>query len=142
MYFFNVYVIRNVLKRFWRKIYIFIFVFSFILFSFVFVLIFCFLFQKIYFGFWEYKWGLGGGRDLEKSFFILYVFIDIFLDEFGLKLINFDSFFLYNFIFYIYILCIFISVVLLVYLYCWKILEGFIIIYLYIIIQNFIFKFY
>lgn len=128
MYFFNVYVIRNVLKRFWRKIYIFIFVFSFFLYSFIFVLI-CFLFQKIYFGFWEYKWGWGGGRDLEKSFFILYVFIDIFLDEFGLKLINFDSFFLYDFIFYIYILCIFINVVLLVYLYCWKILEGFIIIY-------------
>lgn len=87
MYFFNVHVIRNVLKCPWRKIYIPISAFSFLLYSPTFVLI-CFLPQKTYFGFWEHKWGLGGGRDLEKSFLILYALTDISLDELGLKLIN------------------------------------------------------
>lgn len=87
MYFFNVHVIRNVLKRPWRKIYIPISAFSFILFSPAFVLIFCFLPQKTYFGFWEHKWD-GGGQDLEKSFLILHALTDIFLDELELKLIN------------------------------------------------------
>lgn len=87
MYFFNVHVIRNVLKRPWRKIYIPISAFSFILFSPAFVLIFCFLPQKTYFGFWEHKWD-GGGQDLEKSFLILHALTDIFLDDLELKLIN------------------------------------------------------
>lgn len=80
MYFFNVHVIRNVLKRPWRKIYIPISAFSFILFSPAFVLIFCFLPQKTYFGFWEHKW--------EKSFLIVHALTDIFLDDLELKLIN------------------------------------------------------
>lgn len=141
MYFFNVHVIRNVLKRPWRKIYIPISAFSFILFSPAFVLI-CFLPQKTYFGFWEHKWGWGGGRDLEKSFLILYALTDISLDELGLKLINSDRFSLYNFTSHIYILCTSTNVVLLVYLHCWKTLEGLITIHLHTTVQNFILKLY
>lgn len=71
-----------------------------------------------------------GGRDLEKSFLILYALTDISLDELGLKLINSDSFSLYNFTSHIYILCTSTNVVLLVYLHCWKTLEGLITIHL------------
>lgn len=140
MYFFNVHVIRNVLKRPWRKIYIPISAFSFILFSPTFVLI-CFLPQKTYFGFWEHKWD-GGVRTWEKSFLILYARTDISLDELGLKLINSDRFSLYNFTSHIYILCTSTNVVLLVYLHCWKTLEGLITIHLHTTVQNFILKLY
>lgn len=66
----------------------------------------------------------------KKVFLILYALTDISLDELGLKLINSDSFSLYNFTSHIYILCTSTNVVLLVYLHCWKTLEGLITIHL------------
>lgn len=73
--------------------------------------------------------GLGWGSGPGKKFSHL---TDISLDELGLKLINSDSFFLYNFTSHIYILCTSTNVVLLVhvYLHCWKTLEGLITIHL------------